>query len=448
MIKNNKTRLATIFLIIVLTILVGTIYVQAKKLTSIDELLGGQNIGNEIRIGRTNNNNVDIALYNNENLYCIQANTYLHDNPYRVEKYVKIEGNVATDNTGKRVQSRNNGILAYILGGGGAAYGRGYGTGPQGKTPRQYALWLFWNKWSSTVGDKLGVNWSHEGNDGVANPDLSKQLKREAIEYSKSRHSNAAISIVGSDTVVTSVATNTFAGPFKVKYTGTVTEVIVKDTDDQVIPSRVGLYKDKDGTQRITDVKDLPSGQNFYIKNGSGKNIKSVTVKVKSDEMIVAEIWFLRNGRTNTQRLIATQTTTGSTEASVTINVKPFGSLTIKKVDKDTGNSIKGAKFIVKTAGGDQEVSKWKWLSGEEGSYNYNAKRANAKVFTTDENGIIEIKGLKYGSYRVYEVGVPSPYKMDVQPGFDPVNNWVRFTKDSSLVVIEDRANHRDIKIH
>ena len=97
-------------------------------------------------------------------------------------------------------------------------------------------------------------------------------------------------------------------------------------------------------------------------------------------------------------------------------------SLIINKSDAtNKAKKLKGAQFIIKTSEG--------WLTGSAGSYKYNSNLSAAKkgAYTTNKNGAITLKGLKQGTYHVYEVATPSGYKLESQAKYDSKNKWVDF---------------------
>ncbi|MBR0427120.1 MAG: hypothetical protein IJK18_02830 [Clostridia bacterium] len=93
------------------------------------------------------------------------------------------------------------------------------------------------------------------------------------------------------------------------------------------------------------------------------------------------------------------------------------GSLTINKVDKDTGVSL-SAGFKIQTSSGQ-------WLSGTNGSYNYNNSLEGAQTYASP----ITLSGLKFGTYKIYEVTPPKGYDLAEQEGYDKTNNWVPYGK-------------------
>ena len=107
-----------------------------------------------------NNVSYSIGMYdlNTSNyLYCIQREGGFHTGPYTytVRNYVKIQGLTATNQNGNTATGVENGVLAYIIGGGDYSRGYQYGGGT-----RQLALWKYYNTWDSAIGNKLGINYT------------------------------------------------------------------------------------------------------------------------------------------------------------------------------------------------------------------------------------------------------------------------------------------------
>ena len=82
---------------------------------------------------------------------------------------------------------------------------------------------------------------------------------------------------------------------------------------------------------------------------------------------------------------------------------QPKGGLVVVKKDSITGEPLKGVEFKITTSSGEL-------VSGNEGQTSTNG------IFTTDENGVIEINNLKPGTYTVVETKTLPDYVLDAQP--------------------------------
>lgn len=82
--------------------------------------------------------------------------------------------------------------------------------------------------------------------------------------------------------------------------------------------------------------------------------------------------------------------------------------LGIVKVDPQ-GNTLKGAEFSVKDAEGNDI-----WATGDNGVYEYCPADTEGAVkqFTTDDNGVLVIKGVAAGTYSVTEQVAPNGYNL------------------------------------
>lgn len=106
-----------------------------------------------------------------------------------------------------------------------------------------------------------------------------------------------------------------------------------------------------------------------------------------------------------------------------TITNKKAYSLTVYKKDNETGKNI-NATFAIKFQDGT-------WLTSSGG---YSSSQTNL----TTTNGTLTINGIKRGTYRVYEVGISSGYRLDLQDGYDASKKWVDW---GNLTVNDNNPN-------
>lgn len=99
-------------------------------------------------------------------------------------------------------------------------------------------------------------------------------------------------------------------------------------------------------------------------------------------------------------------------------------SLTLNKIDEESKAAV-AATFNVQYEDGT-------WLT-EDG--NYSSEKSNIQ---TTHNGSKKIS-VKKGTYHVYEVGIESKYKLELQDGYDPKNKWIDF----GTITVDD--NNKDI---
>lgn len=94
----------------------------------------------------------------------------------------------------------------------------------------------------------------------------------------------------------------------------------------------------------------------------------------------------------------------------------------LKKLDSGLFNSgvvknaLQGAKFVVAKATGVESSSITKYLKVSEGKYVWVEDKAQATEFETNEDGMINVKGLNNGHYFFVETKAPEGYNMNTNP--------------------------------
>ena len=124
------------------------------------------------------------VLQSRDDLFCIQHSGTMRDQyDYVLRKYFRIEGNIASDETGdKTVNSHLNGMFAYI-----ANLHEGYGyyaSDGSGYTGSQRAIYAMINRWFSEVGSQFGYDRSNYGN--TAYESYPNQTYYDAKAYAES----------------------------------------------------------------------------------------------------------------------------------------------------------------------------------------------------------------------------------------------------------------------
>lgn len=249
-------------------------------------------------------------------------------------------------------------------------------------------------------------------------------------------------------------------GPCKI--TGRPSEglksVEVKDqkNNKNITDAYVIKYKDTNNFDKIkvgsnNDFKTvIKNNQNFYICIPTNVSTAKISVTMQAQkqksESVSAEMYLLTsgNGEDAWQNLIVAEgtTTTKKESPKVTINLGvENGNLKIKKYDSINNSPLPGAGFIFFRYVQDDKGT-WKqddiWGRGYEqigeneqytgtrykreyvyydNGYKYNKKTSKDKVqndpkyvFETNANGIIQLNGLKVGTYYAEEVKVPTGY--------------------------------------
>lgn len=418
--KNKKsiTILSIIFIISVIFI-VGS--VQAAKLDSRADLVKGPNIGNTIYMTQTRSG--PIQLFKEEDhVYCIQHKADSTAGVYKVIAHADISGQSATIYTksgSKTITSKDNVILAYICGE--ENYYKGYG-GSRMRAIHEYLV----RPWYKDVGFPGGI--PKEWNDAGFSLDNHKDVKAEAEsliknakEFAKNTNSiKPVINKKQSSTKMNSISTTT-AGPFKIKYTGIIESVVVTDKSGSAIDQKkISFSTDKEGKKKV-NATSLKSNVKYYVHNSSNKTFGKLSITLKASKTLTAKLWFLQREDGAASQRFLTVDTDSSTHKAVThvITIKPaVGDLTISKTDKDTGRKL-AAGFKIQTPTG-------KWLSGTNGSYNYDKEYNDAQVYTAT-GGSVTLKDLKFGKYKIYEVKAADSYSLEDQEGYDQNNKWVYF---------------------
>ena len=423
--KNKKFRIiiSTIVLFCII-IAVSVKAVEGKKLNTRTELLSGPNVGNSIHIGNT----LDM-FRESDHLYCVQHRANTTNAWYKVDAYVDIVGNIATSTTlskGKTVkrskESIDNVVLSYICGK--ENYYKGYNnSNTSDDGVRMRAIHEYLKTWYSEVGfNGLRINnkWNDSGfslNNHKGVKDRALKLINNGIDYAKNVNTTVPSYDKKNTTRTMKSIDSTTAGPFKVKYTGIIQNVFVKDSSGNNL--KVSFSTDAKGKNKI-NAKNIKSNTNYYIHNESGKTMNRLVIQLQKSEVLNTKIWFLEreDGRAS-QRLIKVETS-GQTTKSIPIRIyisPAIGNLTINKIDKNTGEKLSGAKFKIKTSEG------WLHLK-EDGSYSY---KYELPTYATKFEGNKEIKNLKFGNYSIYEVEAPEGYDLADQEGYDAKNKWVYF---------------------
>lgn len=94
----------------------------------------------------------------------------------------------------------------------------------------------------------------------------------------------------------------------------------------------------------------------------------------------------------------------------------------LKKLDSGLFNSgvvknaLQGAKFVVAKATGTESSSITKYLKISEGKYTWVEDKSQATEFETNEDGMINVKGLNNGHYFFVETKAPEGYNMNTNP--------------------------------
>ena len=461
-IKKVEIKFIAIAAIIITALTIGVVNAANTDITTM-ESKGKNAIGNIYSLGYNN-------IANKMNTYCIQRHKTLKSatKTFVVDKYVEIDGKTATvynseNSSGKEVKSGYNAIVAYIFN-----QKQGYGT-VNNNTQGQKALWYFANEWADALfGDKNDYSWS--GNDGISISNNS--VAKEAKSYAASIGSTTSKSD-GKEIQMTDQTPNKNnmkkkdlgngyyrVGPFIWEFEGTLQSITVKADGNNV--TDVKFVKYEGSTAKTVDVKNIESGDKFYIDIKGARDITSVHLDLKTVQKTKVEkvkVWFLKSG-TEYQNLVHVLPSEKSVEAKgeghqdygVKKDSIKFG---LQKVD-DRGEKTPldnvGFKFRAQVLTYDLvDVKSYPTPIGTYTYYYYewrphtmyidysnrwsNISQGSAKEFKTNENGIIQETSVSFGGK--YVIYVTGPYIISY-----PTYVSDRYANDPQITAIESSNPH------
>ena len=93
--------------------------------------------------------------------------------------------------------------------------------------------------------------------------------------------------------------------------------------------------------------------------------------------------------------------------------------------DVTSDQTLAGAEFVVRDQ--DSDTAKYLSIDPSTKAVSWVSAKESATVFTTTSNGLIDVTGLKYGTYYLEETKAPEKYV--------PLTNRVAFTIDEQSYV-------------
>ena len=378
---------------------------KIKKLLSVVivmaiSILAFTNITNAAySIGQTLQINYSDYL-DDDNLFCVEHHQNLRGKKvtYKVISQVNIEGNVSTDHEGKSIESWHNAKLAYIL--------SSTNNGSSKKSSQvQNAIWNYMYTWMTNVGQYhaglyqgfasnvkgSGTTLEDQGSDyanEVEHIELIDNTKKEAIK-------------VQSDGDYIKV------GPFNWSFSGTLSNVEVKDQDGNTV-SNITFSTYTGTTENTIGVGEIPSGKDFYISIPISSGINRITTITASGSVETkgVKVWFLESqSGAKYQNLIAREPYTApyDYETDFEYNIDLLGNLRVIKVNKDNHEiRLQGVGFKIQNKQSGLYVHE-----DANGNITY-VDESQATEFVTDENGEILIENLIVGTYVAYETQNPN----------------------------------------
>lgn len=396
-------------------------------------------------------NFVDLA--SRSDLYCVMYDQDLtKDNVvFNVAKYIKIEGNKATNDLNQSVESTNNGMLAYLLSKN-SGYSNGTGTYSP-LTSSQKCIYHLSGAWTENVGKYLGFSIQYDKNDKWDSPTTTKKvpkiwdtdtdnLYKEAENYANNI-GNGGQEKATDNTDKDKITVNGYSkdsvryirvGPFNWTFNGNLTNIEVHGDNDNVI-SDVKYSKYVGNTQKEISVSEIPSNQDFYIniKADSGftkiGNIKATTSVSTGGTVYNAEMWLLTHEDKQHLLLanVSTETVPTSVETEFEYDIPLKRDIAIEKVDsRDKTKKLPnvGFKFQNKDTG--------KYIKKTQNGYTYVDNKESATEFMTDTQGKIEIKNVVIGTYIAYET-------KNTNYGYEALTEGVEIAVDKDKEIIPNK---------
>ena len=406
------------------------------------------------------------VLQNRDDLFCIQHSGTMRDQyDYVLRKYFRIEGNIASDETGdKTVNSHLNGMFAYI-----ANLHEGYGyyaSDGSGYTGSQRAIYAMINRWFSEVGSQFGYDRSNYGN--TAYESYPNQTYYDAKAYAESigniANPEPATDNTNRDNLqVTSFMENgeayTKVGPFNWTFSGHINSIALTGDNGGMVASpdnnnslRISVYIGNE--ERYIIPNALLSGQNFYLTFKTSEGFSSIekiqgTGAYDAGTYYTTDVFFFESSGKQNLILVNPGENTVTQQIEVTIeNIPLTKDLTIVKVDEDDHNitlANVGFKFL------HNETQKYLRID-ENGLATYVDTLEEATEFSTDSNGKIFLDNILAGTYTAIETKNPNYGYADIEDGIIIPVEATEYTIENDnitkdLVVYKVDADNNQIRL-
>lgn len=449
--KLKRNILLIITLIIAFFVLIPNIS-KAKAYTSFWDVIADKE--DAVRGTVTLNWNL---LKGNWRLFCVQHGSEMSEDTYTIARYVHISGNTAKNDTGRTKTSTYNGRLAYIL-----AQKEGYGDSFPNYSGSQLALYDMINGWFTNVGESIGVNWNNSSNNGQLNagyPNYSQGVKiRDAAKKYASNIGSvdtSGISITDAYNYSTSNKPSVTisngkvrVGPFKYKYTGTLSSLAVKDQNGNTISS-AAFVTVSGGKETTIGVSKIKSNTTFYIRFDADECVTKLTLQptltISGGKVYNVDLWFLRSSSSSKQNLLfynVSDDTTSTDGKSFTFGVSITTGLGIEKVDEeDSSIKLANVEFKIKnTATG-------KFVKRESSTISY-VNESQATIFKTDSNGRIYVGGLAPGPYQFIETKNPNAgYEDNANKTSQTIYPTTVFNSSTGYIKVTNKKQTADLII-
>lgn len=358
-----------------------------------------------------------------ENIFCIQYGQSIPARgTARVDKIITIDNEGVTINYGEKKKyqdfsdDRKREIfrMAYILNqqGGRSQVACNEALGyPFKPSEKQKAVWQNIGAFLNAV-DVSMSNSSGGYTSGWSNSDEAQRYIRKALNYV-----NNGGTLLKRNKDASNVKINDYdynndvymkIGPFNYSFSEGIEYIGLKDENGNEISNlKYGRY---DGNNFVVSEskENIKTGEDFYIlinKEQKIEKISKLNIQCPGGNFIMSKIYLLETDK-NVQNVMTMTTDIKGMENrdELELNLELTGNLEIKKADTQSGNGIPNVKMQIK------RNSNNKWVIGNlKGEVSYINENDSVpfgwyKVFTTESDGKISIKGLYAGDYTITEV--------------------------------------------
>ncbi len=340
--------------------------------------------------------------WNYNNIFCMQRWQHMTGSTYKVVSKVNIDGIIATDHTGKKVEHWANAKFAYIL-----------SSTANKHDVVKHAVWNYGYTWMQEVGKNFAGLTS--GTFAASSRGDWAALDTESTNYANNITSQINSTIEDkTDKQNVKAVSQTIdnkqyikVGPFKWNFSGTLTNVSVYDQNSSEITGLI-FSKYNGNTQVRTSINALESGKEFYVSVPLDSNVTKIiklTGSIQIEKKCV-NITFLDSVDNSQQNLLVRSpyTRTDNIETSFNYDIQILGNLKVIKVDKRNRTiKLPNVGFYIQNKDTGKYVKR-----ARNGDISYVTTRENATEFVTDINGEILVENLVIGTYVAYETKNPN----------------------------------------
>lgn len=301
------------------------------------------------------------------------------------------------------------------------------------KSPIWYIFKYKLNAFSGMIDSSFSAGRQEENNGtnlGMYNP-VVERITNEALSVGRNASNYSSPTKLESNPSLVFSGGKIYIGPLKATHGGGTTKLTV-EANGQTYTS--AAYQ-KNGDS-FNEVSKAPSGGEFYA--AVDENVLAEKYKVNFQGTINtyrARVLFASNyhgGYTSQNKIYFYADHGEAIGGTISWEIDGIGNLTIRKTDVDNDKlTFSGVKFLVTSENGDFK-GKYLVIKGYEGkelsgtdidgfltNISYTTDKSKATVFVTNNSGVVTIKKLLAGKYRVYEIYNPYyGYLLDAQDAY------------------------------